>query len=882
MEEPIALRKNFSKAYSAAGQAAKRQWQRETLQKRAVSGMWSLDSFDPFQIFQVKHRECHILRVYVDKGVNISKGWLSDFMDMPDPYLILSVPGTPNGRKHTVTIDNNVNPVWGQEFEFYLDPAKLHNGEYKLELVLMDANYTKDGEMGRHEMPLDATIGPEKKDYTAVFAKDQHKEGKADRSKMPKSPKFRNKEGAKIFLKVAITKDSAPDLRYSLALSNEEKTFLRMRREKIMVALNTLLPEVGPDSTAEVPMIGLIGSGGGFRALVAMSGVCAALQDEKIIDCLAYVAGLSGSSWYLSYIYAQPDFPGNPMTHYHSKLREAISKDWKRMLFKNFLHYSRELINKKTKGQPVSFTDIFGHMVGELLLGPELKNSTLTDQQKRLEKGNAPMPMYTCINVKKNVSAKAFQDWIEFSPFEVGMAKYGSFMKPEEFGSKFFVGKILKRYPEYPLHFLQGVWGSAFCKLLKWHIRGDSNANQLDFTATSDESVNAFRDQVEALENNNNRTSVQMEKDIERNLEADDNGNATNKPEESESSAEEMDGSSDEEERAKAGKKLHRKGGVKQRTNAKKKVDPEKPNSWESRRQTVKSKKQDQAKSFWGRSMDAIFCSEILDTREGRAGMIFNPLRGINMEETFEISPFHPTTPEDNTDFVGLYEQTSVEAKRLYLVDSGLTFNFPFPLLLRPQRAVDLYLCFDFSTREKDEDMPFNQLIVSEKWAKLNHVPFPPVEQLSKKFAEEPLREHYIFDDPEDPQCPTILLFVMCNKTFRDFKEPGVPRETKEEKEFADFEIFGPETPYSILNFQYTNEQFDRLNKLMEYNTKLGIPMIKEAIERAIEKRKKLAAHPQPPISLTDLPTIRFKTKAEEYEAYRRTDSNTFSFSYYR
>jgi len=44
-------------------------------------------------------------------------------------------------------------------------------------------------------------------------------------------------------------------------------------------------------------MIGLLGSGGGFRALVALSGVCTALHDEGIIDCLAYMAGLSGSSW---------------------------------------------------------------------------------------------------------------------------------------------------------------------------------------------------------------------------------------------------------------------------------------------------------------------------------------------------------------------------------------------------------------------------------------------------------------------------------------------------------------------------------------------------------------------------------------------------------
>lgn len=49
------------------------------------------------------------------------------------------------------------------------------------------------------------------------------------------------------------------------------------------------------------------------------------------------------------------------------------------------------------------------------------------------------------------------QEWVEFSPYEIGIAKYGTFMKTEHFGSKFMVGKLIKQHPESPLHFLQGV-----------------------------------------------------------------------------------------------------------------------------------------------------------------------------------------------------------------------------------------------------------------------------------------------------------------------------------------------------------------------------------------------------------------------------------------
>lgn len=51
-----------------------------------------------------------------------------------------------------------------------------------------------------------------------------------------------------------------------------------------------------------------------------------------------------------------------------------------------------------------------------------------------------------------------FSEWVEFTPFEIGMPKYGTFMKTELFGSKFFMGKLCTEYEEQPLHFLQGMY----------------------------------------------------------------------------------------------------------------------------------------------------------------------------------------------------------------------------------------------------------------------------------------------------------------------------------------------------------------------------------------------------------------------------------------
>ena len=47
----------------------------------------------------------------------------------------------------------------------------------------------------------------------------------------------------------------------------------------------------------KVPKIAVVGSGGGFRAMVSLSGVFCALKDMGLLDCVMYTAGLSGSTW---------------------------------------------------------------------------------------------------------------------------------------------------------------------------------------------------------------------------------------------------------------------------------------------------------------------------------------------------------------------------------------------------------------------------------------------------------------------------------------------------------------------------------------------------------------------------------------------------------
>lgn len=69
------------------------------------------------------------------------------------------------------------------------------------------------------------------------------------------------------------------------------------------------------------------------------------------------------------------------------------------------------------------------------------------------------------------------------------MAKYGTFVKTEQFGSKFFCGKLVRSYKEPPIHFLEGKilnataplhtgfkhwWGSLCCVLEQGNLLSQS------------------------------------------------------------------------------------------------------------------------------------------------------------------------------------------------------------------------------------------------------------------------------------------------------------------------------------------------------------------------------------------------------------------------
>lgn len=737
---------------------------------------------DPYQHIIVEHQYSHKFTVVVLRATKVTKGAFGDLLDTPDPYVELFISSTPDSRKRTRHFNNDINPVWNETFEFILDP----NQENVLEITLMDANYVMDETLGTATFPISSMKVGEKKEVPFIF-----------------------NQVTEMILEMSLEVCSSPDLRFSMALCDQEKAFRHQRKENVKENMKKLLGLKNSESlcsTRDVPVVAILGSGGGFRAMVGFSGVMKALYESGILDCATYIAGLSGSTWYMSTLYSHPDFPEKGPEEINEELMKNVSHNPLFLLTPHKVkRYVESLWKKKRSGQPVTFADIFGMLIGETLIHNRM-NMTLSSLKEKVNTAQCPLPLFTCLHVKPDVSELMFADWVEFTPYEIGMAKYGTFMTPDLFGSKFFMGKVVKKYEENPLHFLMGVWGSAFSILFN---------------------------RVLGVSSSHNKGST-MEEELE---------NITAKHIVSNDSSD-----SDDESQGPKGTEA----------------------------EDAEEEYQNDYQASWVQRMIMALMSDstLFNTREGRAGKVHNFMLGLNLNTSYPLSPLRDfgtqeSWEEDELDaavtdpdeFEQIYEPLDVKSKKIHIVDSGLTFNLPYPLILRPQRGVDLIISFDFSARPSDSSPPFKELLLAEKWAKMNKLPFPKIDP--NVFDREGLKECYVFkpkNSDMDKDCPTVIHFVLANINFRKYKAPGVPRETKEEKEIADFDIFDdPESPFSTFNFQYPNQAFKRLHDLMYFNTLNNIDVIKSAILESIEYRRQNPSRCS--VSLSNVEARRFFNK---------------------
>lgn len=314
--------------------------------------------------------------------------------------------------------------------------------------------------------------------------------------------------------------DINPEIEYSCSvrvstdLCEQEKKFLAQRRRFVRVALASYLDipleEINPD---DVPIIAIVGSGGGLRALVAGAGSMHATEKDGLLDCVTYTAGVSGSCWLQALFNSSLGNQSFEKVIAHIKSRVGIHIAYPPVALKalNMAPTNKYLLSgfiEKLKSDPnsdIGLVDIYGILLGARLLVPKGELAVndidlkISNQRKYVEQGQYPMPIYTLVRHhipiseeskeygivdgkpsekdKSKAKKEAWFQWFEISPFEMFCEELNAGIPTWAIGRRFKRGKNLPipedglYVPELRLPLLFGIFGSAFCATLAHYYR---------------------------------------------------------------------------------------------------------------------------------------------------------------------------------------------------------------------------------------------------------------------------------------------------------------------------------------------------------------------------------------------------------------------------
>ncbi|KAK5138605.1 hypothetical protein LTR08_000193 [Meristemomyces frigidus] len=296
-------------------------------------------------------------------------------------------------------------------------------------------------------------------------------------------------------------------VRVSKELCVEERAFLLKRRVQTAKALARYLgiPEsdVHPE---DVPIIGICGSGGGLRALVAGASSFLSAAEDGLFDCATYTAGVSGSCWLQTLYYSSVGRQSHAhiIDHLKDRIGVHIADPGALLTLVGQAPTNKYLLSgyvEKMRGVPdadFGLVDIYGLALAARLLVPRgdlrINNYDLKISNQRFytDDGQHPMPIYTAIrheipvtvseaeNTIKQASAPTEQrdpfQWFEWSPYELFCEELDAGIPTWAVGREWHAGKSVWRdnglaLPELRVPLMMGIWGSAFCATLSHYYK---------------------------------------------------------------------------------------------------------------------------------------------------------------------------------------------------------------------------------------------------------------------------------------------------------------------------------------------------------------------------------------------------------------------------
>ncbi|XP_066574849.1 cytosolic phospholipase A2 gamma-like isoform X1 [Amia ocellicauda] len=472
---------------------------------------------------------------------------------------------------------------------------------------------------------------------------------------------------------------------------------------------------------ADVPQIAVLGSGGGLRAMVALMGTLSELGAQKLLDSIQYLCGVSGSTWCMSSLYNDEKWS----LQVEQKEAEMVEKlTSKEITFQDII----DRINEATRDSNFSLTDIWAALyVYPVVRDKETKSVSDQTDKEMLN----PYPIYAAID-RWRLENKDKHDkgiWFEITRHESGYPGCGAFIETSKFGSIFKEGEILEERDEMDLLYLKGLCGSALgswkeskkfiTSLIKGWIKSIPGFNRMLRGRATNESVSTVDPNMECMlllldlhEAFNDGMDC---KPIVNALMALQEGN-----EEAQKQLQQVLENWDQQSEAEQVKTLS------------------------DLCQEMCLNYIDQPSLEEALTLNSI--SNVISLKV--MTIIFCLLFEWTWGTKFNFLHKHPN-PEN------VLPSDLVQDEKIYLIDAGLAINCGYPLVLRPERQVQLILSFDFSAGD-----PFLTVHQAAEYCQQNNIPFPDIPVVSEEEKACP-SDCYIYSEED---MPTVMHFPLFNK----------------------------------------------------------------------------------------------------------------------
>jgi len=246
-------------------------------------------------------------------------------------------------------------------------------------------------------------------------------------------------------------RDDVAYVRIGNDLPQEEIDIIQQRKNVNRAAQRALLGDV---IDREPLTVNVACSGGGVRALVSALGSLCGLETLKMLDCVTYLALLSGSTWMASwFVY------GNSMREYRTMLLPNLTNGLLIRTPAEVKTIADRILLQLSEKKTVTLINLFDALLVNMTFrgfGSEKFTKHLLAQFDNVRSGKMPFFINTAAMIHPKIIGS---EWVEFTPIEIGSEYLNAWVPTWAFNRNFRSGVSTDFTFDFP--FYLGTYGGA-------------------------------------------------------------------------------------------------------------------------------------------------------------------------------------------------------------------------------------------------------------------------------------------------------------------------------------------------------------------------------------------------------------------------------------